>query len=351
MNKTFFPALPLLLVAGFWSVSAQESVESASPEILRDAAARAESARKRASDFETQFYFPSDWDAADAQYAAVRLPADVPETAAEFNQVVDEYNAAAAAFDNLFNKAVSLYAMGREDDIVAARDEFVATGLARLVPEYLRQADHTAVLALSEYEAEDYYAARDIAEKALDTYQTLKAGADVWLTRLEVVDRGFDSGDAGYFALADRIALDAADAYDRGDIAAARDGAEEALLRYTLLLVDGLAAESGGVEIAVVESPVPSANPPSAGQEPLPAHYIVRSWEETRDCFWNIAGRPGVYGDPRQWRLIYEANKSRLPDPNNPGLIEAGMILDIPALKGEIRQGTWDPAKTYSTLP
>jgi len=58
-----------------------------------------------------------------------------------------------------------------------------------------------------------------------------------------------------------------------------------------------------------------------------------------------------VYNDPRKWKTLYEANKSKMPQPNNPDLIEPGMILDIPAIKGEVRQGSWDASKTYSTLP
>jgi hypothetical protein len=58
--------------------------------------------------------------------------------------------------------------------------------------------------------------------------------------------------------------------------------------------------------------------------------YTVRTWRVERDCLWNIAGYPWVYGDPWRWRELYEANRHRLPDPNNPHLILPGMVLDIP---------------------
>ena len=86
------------------------------------------------------------------------------------------------------------------------------------------------------------------------------------------------------------------------------------------------------------------------GTVPLPAQYTVRSWTTFRDCLWNIAGRPWVYGNPRQWRVLYNANKSKLPNPNNPNWIEAGMVLDIPSIKGELRQGAWDGSKTYPPM-
>jgi nucleoid-associated protein YgaU len=92
---------------------------------------------------------------------------------------------------------------------------------------------------------------------------------------------------------------------------------------------------------------------PSAGPQPrppggtLPAQYTVRQWTDTGDCFSTIAGWPWVYGDVRRWRKLYEANKSKLPNPNNPHLILPGMVMDIPSLEGETRSGMWDPAARY----
>ena len=74
----------------------------------------------------------------------------------------------------------------------------------------------------------------------------------------------------------------------------------------------------------------------------LPSQYIVRTWQDFKDCFWNIAARPWVYDDPEQWKLLYNANKSKLPDSENPDLVHPGTVLDIPSLKGETRNGTWD---------
>jgi len=82
---------------------------------------------------------------------------------------------------------------------------------------------------------------------------------------------------------------------------------------------------------------------------PLPRQYTVRSWAAQRDCLWNIAGYPWVYGEPRRWRDLYEANRAIMPDQNNPNLIEPGMVLDIPSIRGEVRQGMWDPNRVYVT--
>lgn len=73
----------------------------------------------------------------------------------------------------------------------------------------------------------------------------------------------------------------------------------------------------------------------------FPAFYTVRLIPEARDCFWRIAEYPFIYGDPWKWKILYEANKDKIPDPNNPDLIEVGNVLTIPSIAGEIRSGTW----------
>ena len=83
---------------------------------------------------------------------------------------------------------------------------------------------------------------------------------------------------------------------------------------------------------------------------PFPAQYTVRAWESYRDCLWNIAGQSWVYNDPHKWELLFNANKSKMPRGGNPDLIHPGMILDIPSIKGETRQGMWNANTMYPSL-
>jgi len=80
----------------------------------------------------------------------------------------------------------------------------------------------------------------------------------------------------------------------------------------------------------------------------LPSQYTVRSWANHKDCLWTIAGYSFIYGDPWKWRELYNANRSRMPEPNNPNVIEPGFVLDIPSLPGETRRGMWDPNANYN---
>ena len=80
---------------------------------------------------------------------------------------------------------------------------------------------------------------------------------------------------------------------------------------------------------------------------PLPSQYTVRSWANNKDCLWTIAGYSFVYGDPWRWRELYNANRSRMPVPSNPNIIEPGFVIEIPSIQGEARHGMWDPSANY----
>jgi nucleoid-associated protein YgaU len=109
------------------------------------------------------------------------------------------------------------------------------------------------------------------------------------------------------------------------------------------------APEEKPVEKPAVKPAVQPAEAP-AGPPPLPQYYTARLILPLRDCFWRIAGYPFVYDNPWKWRLLYEANKSLLEDPNNPDLIEVGARFLIPPLAGETREGDFDPSVSYPPL-
>lgn len=85
-------------------------------------------------------------------------------------------------------------------------------------------------------------------------------------------------------------------------------------------------------------------------QPVFPQYYVVRLIPEDRDCFNKIAGYPFVYNDRYKWRILYEANKDKIRYPDNPHLIHPGQVFIIPSIKGELREGTYDPNREYPTL-
>jgi len=196
---------------------------------LDSALAKAQEARKKAGDFEGNLYFPGEWEAAEGKYVQASLMSDR-------NKSISTFNEAADAFDRLFELAIPLYAQAKEDDIMAVRDYLITLGAKDSFPEYLLDADKAALLALTQYEAKEYYPARDSAVKAQQKFDVLETAFNAWLLRLEVLARGFVGYDPGNFDLGGEMLNDAIDAYMVGDLAEARKKAEEALTMYNLVL-------------------------------------------------------------------------------------------------------------------
>jgi hypothetical protein len=124
---------------------------------------------------------------------------------------------------------------------MALRDTLVRTGAKSSFPEYFLPADQTVLLANDQYEAQDYYAAKDTAVKALAMYDFLTRAWEAWLVRQEIWERGFVSHDSDNFSSTDEIMGDAMGVYEAGDNVAALKKVEEAILRYQLVLSNGWA--------------------------------------------------------------------------------------------------------------
>lgn len=97
--------------------------------------------------------------------------------------------------------------------------------------------------------------------------------------------------------------------------------------------------------------PAPPEEPMTVVKQPVfPKYYIVRLILDDRDCFNKISGYSWVYNDRFEWRILYNANKNVIRDPDNPHLIHPGQVFTIPSLRGEIREGTYDPNVRYPTF-
>jgi nucleoid-associated protein YgaU len=79
----------------------------------------------------------------------------------------------------------------------------------------------------------------------------------------------------------------------------------------------------------------------------FPKYYRVRYDRSYRDCFWKIAEFDFVYNSPLYWIDLYRANKKKLQSPSNPSLISPGLLIEIPSINGETREGVYDPKKKY----
>jgi hypothetical protein len=205
------------------------SVWAQNADDLDFAVARAKESCNIAGDFEANLYFPSEWEAAESIYFQASLMADRDKSISTLNEAAD-------AFDRLSGLAIPLYAQAREDEIMAVRGYLITMGARRGFPKYMLDAEKTAVQALAQYEAKDYYPARDSAANALEKFNVLEMVFNAWLFKEEIQERGFAAYDPDDFEDGGEILLDAMDAYQEGDLAGAREKAEEALSTYELAL-------------------------------------------------------------------------------------------------------------------
>ena len=181
----------------------------------------AEEARTMARDFEIPTWFPNEWEAAEALYANA------------------EYDSAADAYKTLIEQAIPLYAQAREDEIMLLRNDLIGLGARNAFPQYVLSADRAAILALDQYEEQDYYAARDSAAEALHMYQVLTSAYSAWQVRQEIRENALEVYDPDNFNLAGDTIRDAMDAYEAGDHLLAQAKAEEALAKYQTVLSAG----------------------------------------------------------------------------------------------------------------
>ena len=210
-------------------------------------------------------------------------------------------------------------------------------------PDYQKSLQLSAQ-AKQAFDAGDYDAATELANQAKesaalsDKYvdkMLAKAQADKSMLQAKNKMAWADSVDAKtlYPADYDKASgeyAEAQSAYGTEDYPTATDKA-----RAAVATLDGIAA-------AIAKK---------KGDLSWPAVYVVRLIPARRDCLWRIAEYPFIYNNPFKWTVIYEANKKTFRDPGNPNLIFPGQKLQIPALKGEARDGTYDPDKAYKPFP
>ena len=216
-----------------------QPVQALPQDDLDTAIARAQEARRQAGDFEGLSYFPSDWEAADEHYAqAEQLPRG---NEADIRNAINAYNATADSFDSIFRLAVPLYAQAREDEIMEIRGNLVDSGARIYFHEFLRSADNTALLALDQYEAADYYSSKATAANALQMFHILTTAFDTWQKKQVIDRRNFKYYDLDNYDRTEVIINNAIDAYSAGNLSIAQENANEALLRYSLILSTGWA--------------------------------------------------------------------------------------------------------------
>ena len=216
------------------------------------------------------------------------------------------------------------------------------------------KAQSDTALAAGDYDAATALAAEAKAELAKsDAYVEDMLGryrANGWLQRAaERLAEAKSAGVPGY----------AKEPYDEasGDLDmawAAYDGAayEDSIdfAKRSIDTLDAIPAPQAVTVVKPVVEPIVETVTVQTESLILPGAYTVQLRQPLRDCLWRIAGFPFVYNNPWKWKVLWEANRDILIDPNNPDLVEIGQVLTIPSIAGEAREGTYDPALGYPTF-
>jgi hypothetical protein len=207
-----------------------------------------ETSRKQAQDIDGPGYFPPEWKAAEEEYASAKDDAK-DTTLGDVKKAIALYEAVAEAYDNLARECLPRYYADLEKEILYARDQAIEAGITDLSPDRLETADQCIDLALELYRAgepaENYYAAAEAAFNALDRYRVLKLYSNAYRSGEEILERGFAQYDPDNYEFAEESINRASAAYDSGDTKIAASNAEEAFLRYNLVLSEGWAASVG----------------------------------------------------------------------------------------------------------
>lgn len=219
--------------------------DQAAESALAAAVARAEKSRKQAFDLEVPTTFAEDWKKAESVFMTGREKAQV-KTQLSYTEATQAYTSAADAYDELALKALPLYAEARRQEIVKARSDAVTAGADQLLPDQLAAADKVADTAQVQFNSGEYYTAAASAQEARTRYIILKTGLDAYAVQQEIDRRDFAKYDGGNYSLAQQKLKAAQAAYEAGDVNAAQNNAEEALLRFRLALNKGREMNASG---------------------------------------------------------------------------------------------------------
>jgi Tfp pilus assembly protein FimV len=100
------------------------------------------------------------------------------------------------------------------------------------------------------------------------------------------------------------------------------------------------AAETAVDKLDTALAELPFSPSAEVAKARLPRQYMVQRGDTLRD----IAVRAGIYWNGTLWSGIYNANRDKIATPD---LILPGIVLTIPSLRGEIREGMWEAGRDY----
>ena len=200
-----------------------------------------------------------------------------------------------------------------------------------------KMAQRYRELAIEAHEEGDYERSIEFAKKSQeysDKYMAPLSYAKAESALKRARERGYDKSKADLYNEALQSLLNS-DAYLKSeDYSNSLKNSKNVIALANLMGVSDLDSVRTG-----------SKNAAFTGE--FPKYYVVVERTKNTDSLWRIASYDFIYGNGNLWRKIYEANKDKIKDPN---IIRKGQRLTIPSLKGERREGTYNPNNTYGSI-
>ena len=212
--------------------------DAASLQVFADARAGAEAARVRAQGVDAASYFPEDWDSAESRYGEADR-AGSPATLGEARNRADEWRQITGVYDDLYGKALPLFAEDKARQLLAAREAALDAGARDILPDRFDATDELAQSVQDKYDNGDYSGALADGTTAYDRYTVLKTVADAYALKQEADAYDFITYDPENYEAGADAGNQAVDLFDQGSLADAGESAGEAVNRFNLVLENG----------------------------------------------------------------------------------------------------------------
>jgi len=212
--------------------------DETSLESIAQAKAAAEDARTMAKYANGSDYFPDEWGIAENRYSAAKNY-DTPKTKGEENVQLAEWKALGGVYQDIYTRSLSQFAGGQEKLLADAREQAVKAGADKLVPERFAIADALKDSAVEKFNNGDLDGSAHDGKQACDRYKVLQTIAEAFNKQKEADKYDFYDLDKESYELAADTGNKAVDLYDENKLPEAQEAAEDALNRFSQVVLKG----------------------------------------------------------------------------------------------------------------
>lgn len=206
----------------------------------------AEEARATANSIQARDLLADDWKSAEAiMDGAHTLALKATDDAAACKEATASYIKAEAAYRTLYTDALPLFVSSALELIAAARETAIDAGAKQYWEAHVASADAIADRSNALLDEGDKDAAVPVLIETLDAWNALTSASRAVVVRTRIEQEGYVEDDPQNLELGSASLVTFNSSFAAGSTKAARDSADEALLRFNLALNAGLIRIAG----------------------------------------------------------------------------------------------------------